>query len=48
VQELDRKVRQRTKELGTANAELGRALKQIDSLRDDLQRENLELREHAA
>ena len=46
--ELDRKVRQRTKELGTANAELGRALKQIDSLRDDLQRENLVLREQAA
>jgi AraC-like DNA-binding protein len=48
AQELDRKVRQRTKELGTANAELGRALKQIDSLRDDLQRENLVLREQAA
>jgi AraC-like DNA-binding protein len=48
AQELDRKVRQRTKELGTANAELGRALKQIDTLRDDLQRENLLLREQAA
>jgi AraC-like DNA-binding protein len=48
AQELDRKVRQRTKELGTANAELGRALKQIDALRDDLQRENLLLREQAA
>src|SRR5271169_384684 len=48
AQELDRKVRQRTKELGTANAELGRALKQIDSLRDDLQRENVVLREQAA
>jgi AraC-like DNA-binding protein len=48
AQELDRKVRQRTKELGTANAELGRALKQIDTLRDDLQRENLQLREQAA
>jgi AraC-like DNA-binding protein len=47
-QELDRKVRQRTKELGTANAELERALKQIDTLRDDLQRENLLLREQAA
>ena len=46
--ELDRKVRQRTKELGTANAELGRAVKQIDSLRHDLQRENLALREQAA
>ena len=41
-------VRQRTKELGTANAELGRALKQIDTLRDDLRRENLQLREEAA
>ena len=48
AQELDRRVRQRTKELGTANAELGRALKQIDTLRDDLQRENLQLREQAA
>ena len=48
AQELDRKVRQRTKELGNANAELGRALKQIDSLKDDLQRENLVLREQAA
>ena len=48
AQELDRKVKQRTKELGTANAELGRALKQIDTLRDDLQRENLLLREQAA
>jgi AraC-like DNA-binding protein len=48
AQELDRKVRQRTKELGTANAELGRALKQIDALRDDLRRENLQLREQAA
>jgi AraC-like DNA-binding protein len=48
AQELDRKVRQRTKELATANAELGRALKQIDTLRDDLQRENLLLREQAA
>lgn len=48
AQELDRKVRQRTKELGTANAELGRALRQIDTLRDDLQRENLRLREQAA
>ena len=48
AQDLDRKVRQRTKELGTANAELGRALQQIDSLRDDLQRENLVLREQAA
>jgi AraC-like DNA-binding protein len=47
-QELDRKVRQRTKELGTANAELGRALKQIDTLRDNLRRENLQLREEAA
>jgi AraC-like DNA-binding protein len=46
--ELDRKVRQRTKELGAANAELGRALKQIDALRDNLQRENLLLREQAA
>jgi AraC-like DNA-binding protein len=46
--ELDRKVRQRTKELGAANAELGRALKQIDTLRDDLRRENLQLREQAA
>ena len=48
ARELDRKVRQRTKELGTANAQLGRALKQIDTLRDDLQRENLVLREQAA
>jgi AraC-like DNA-binding protein len=48
AQELDRKVRQRTKELATANAELGRALKQIDTLRDELQRENLLLREQAA
>jgi AraC-like DNA-binding protein len=48
AQELDRKVKQRTKELGTANAQLGRALKQIDTLRDDLQRENLLLREQAA
>ena len=48
AQELDRRVRQRTKELATANAELGRALKQIDTLRDDLQRENLQLREQAA
>ena len=47
-QELDQKVRQRTKELGAANAELGRALKQIDTLRDDLRRENLVLREQAA
>ena len=47
-QELDRMVRQRTKELGTANADLGRALKQIDTLRDDLRRENLQLREEAA
>ena len=48
AKELNRKVRQRTKELGTANADLGRALKQIDSLRDELQRENLVLREQAA
>ena len=48
ARELDQKVRQRTKELGTANVELGRALKQIDTLRDDLQRENLALREQAA
>ena len=47
-QELERKVRQRTKELGAANAALGRALKQIDTLRDVLHRENLELREQAA
>jgi AraC-like DNA-binding protein len=48
AQELDRKVRQRTRELGTANAELGRALKQIDTLRDELQLENLTLREQVA
>ena len=48
AQELDRKVRQRTQELATANAQLGRALKQIDTLMDDLQRENLLLREQAA
>ena len=48
ARELDRMVRLRTKELGTANAELGRALKQIDTLRDDLQRENLVLRKQAA
>ena len=48
AQELDRKVGQRTKELATANAQLGRALKQIDTLRDDLQRENQVLREQAA
>jgi AraC-like DNA-binding protein len=48
ARELERKVKQRTKELGTANAELGRALKQIDTLRDDLQCENLLLREQAA
>jgi len=48
AQQLDRKVRQRTKELGTANAELGFALKQIDTLRDDLQRENLVLRQQVA
>jgi AraC-like DNA-binding protein len=46
--ELERNVVLRTKELGAANAELGRALRQIDSLRDDLQRENRQLREQAA
>jgi AraC-like DNA-binding protein len=48
AQQLDRRVKQRTKELEIANAELGRALRQIDTLRDDLQRENVVLREQAA
>jgi len=48
AQELDRKVWQRTKELEAANAELSRALKQIDALRDAVQRENLVFREQAA
>jgi len=45
--ELERKVRRRTKELQTANLELERALKQVDRLRDALQRENFALREQA-
>lgn len=48
AQELERKVRQRTKELQTTNMELERALRQIDTLRNDLQRENLLLRKHDA
>lgn len=47
-QELERKVAQRTKELRTANMELARALKEVDRLRNELQRENLALREEAA
>jgi AraC-like DNA-binding protein len=48
AQELERKVAQRTKELRASNAELERALKQVDTLRDTLQRENVALREQAA
>jgi len=48
AKELERKVKQRTKELRTANGELERALKQVDTLREALQWENLTLREHAA
>jgi AraC-like DNA-binding protein len=48
ARELECKVRQRTKELRTANVELERALRQVDTLRDTLQRENVALREQAA
>lgn len=48
AQELERKVRQRTKELQTVNVELECAVKQIDTLRNDLQRENLVFRKQAA
>jgi regulatory helix-turn-helix AraC family protein len=45
---LDRKVAQRTRELQAANQELKRALKEIDELKDKLQRENVVLREEVA
>jgi transcriptional regulator GlxA family with amidase domain len=48
VQELERKVAERTRDLQTANTELNRALREVHALKDGLQRENLRLRELAA
>jgi len=48
AKELEWKVEQRTKELQMANAELEGALKQVNALRSELERENLVLREKVA
>jgi AraC-like DNA-binding protein len=47
-QELDLRVQEKTLELRAANHELQQALKQVDALRDGLQRDNLALREQTA
>src|SRR5262245_41374003 len=48
ARELDQRVAQRTTELRAANDELTRALKEIDGLKDAMQRENLVQREQVS
>jgi formate hydrogenlyase transcriptional activator len=45
ARELDRRVKERTKELAAANEKLQRAFREIKTLKDQLQRENVALRE---
>lgn len=45
ARELDRRVKERTKELAAANEKLQRAFREIKTLKDQLQKENVALRE---
>jgi transcriptional regulator with GAF, ATPase, and Fis domain len=45
ARELDRRVKERTKELAAANVKLQRAFREIKTLKDQLQKENVALRE---